>query len=192
VARVFSCYWGGAMGVDRGEAKQQRRERRARAKAAKKVLAGGVRRRLQREPISADPPLDPLSLADLVNALHVLATTAPGPDGLPAGFHRTMQCRSTVDGQPMEESYLGYFHRVYLAGGALRELHETARQAAIILLAKAGDNFAPANYRPIARLNVDYKILAKAWSQKLALWLPTAIDPDQAGFVPGRDIATNI
>ncbi|CAM9706543.1 unnamed protein product, partial [Phaeothamnion confervicola] len=50
----------------------------------------------------------------------------------------------------------------------------------------------PANYRLIALLNVDYKILANAWSQKLALWLPAAIGLDQTGFVPGRDIATNI
>ncbi|CAM9906843.1 unnamed protein product, partial [Phaeothamnion confervicola] len=57
---------------------------------------------------------------------------------------------------------------------------------------RRGDSFALANYRPIALLNVDYKILAKAWSQTLALWLPAAIDPDQTGFVPGRDIATNI
>lgn len=45
-----------------------------------------------------------------------------------------------------------------------------------------------ANYRPITLLNTDYKIFTKALSMKLATATPTIINPDQAGFIPGRSI----
>jgi len=43
-----------------------------------------------------------------------------------------------------------------------------------------------ANYRPISLLNIDYKLMTKALSLKLAVAAPKIIHQDQAGFVPGK------
>ena len=53
---------------------------------------------------------------------------------------------------------------------------------------KKGDRTEMKNYRPITLLNSDYKIFTKVLAMKLAKIAPTLIHPDQAGFVPGRQI----
>jgi hypothetical protein len=49
-----------------------------------------------------------------------------------------------------------------------------------------------ANYRPISLLNTDYKVFTKALTIKLAEVAPNLIHPNQAGFVPGRQIRDQI
>ena len=44
------------------------------------------------------------------------------------------------------------------------------------------------NWRPITLLNVDYKILARAFAKRIELKLPKLIHSDQTGFVKGRFI----
>ncbi|KAF5343264.1 hypothetical protein D9757_015526 [Collybiopsis confluens] len=53
---------------------------------------------------------------------------------------------------------------------------------------KKGDRNKIENYRPITLLNTDYKIFTKALAMKLAKVCPDVIHPDQAGFMPGRQI----
>ncbi|KAF5377136.1 hypothetical protein D9757_001831 [Collybiopsis confluens] len=53
---------------------------------------------------------------------------------------------------------------------------------------KKGNTDDIANYRPITLLNTDYKILTKALTLKLGKVAPSLIHPDQAGFIPGRNI----
>jgi len=48
------------------------------------------------------------------------------------------------------------------------------------------------NRRPIALLNVDYKILSKIINYRILHLLPRLILPNQTGFVPGRSIFDNI
>lgn len=43
------------------------------------------------------------------------------------------------------------------------------------------------NYRPIALLNADTKIYAKILALRLKKYMPEWVDPDQTGFVPGRE-----
>jgi exonuclease III len=49
-----------------------------------------------------------------------------------------------------------------------------------------------ANWRPISLLNVDYKILSKVLSKRLAAVLPECIHVDQTCSIPGRSITDNL
>lgn len=48
------------------------------------------------------------------------------------------------------------------------------------------------NYRPITVLNTDYKIMTRALAARLAKIADLIIHPDQAGFIPGRHIFSQI
>lgn len=48
------------------------------------------------------------------------------------------------------------------------------------------------NWRPITLLNINYKILSKLLTNRMKEFLPDLIRKDQAGFMAGRNIATNI
>ena len=59
-------------------------------------------------------------------------------------------------------------------------------------LYKKGEKSDIANYRPISLLNTDYKLLTKALTIRLAKVATDLIHPDQAGFVPGRQIRDQV
>ena len=48
------------------------------------------------------------------------------------------------------------------------------------------------NWHPITLLNVDYKIMSKAWALRLAVILPELVGQDQRGFVKNRYIGDNV
>ncbi len=48
------------------------------------------------------------------------------------------------------------------------------------------------NYRPITLLNTDYKLMTRILAMRVAVVAETLIHPDQAGFVPGRQIFDHI
>ncbi|KAF5335926.1 hypothetical protein D9758_018330 [Tetrapyrgos nigripes] len=56
-------------------------------------------------------------------------------------------------------------------------------------LYKKNDKCEIANYRPITLLNTDYKIFTKVLATKLGKVAPSLLHPNQAGFVPGRQIS---
>ncbi|OWZ22452.1 hypothetical protein PHMEG_0002848 [Phytophthora megakarya] len=60
--------------------------------------------------------------------------------------------------------------------------------ADIFCLKKAGDGADPLNYRPLALLNTDYKILTKVLTTQLRSSLARRVSKFQNGFVPGREI----
>ena len=53
-----------------------------------------------------------------------------------------------------------------------KELSETMKIAAVTILFKKGDNTLMKNYRPISRINVDVKIIAKALASRMIKFLP--------------------
>ena len=65
-------------------------------------------------------------------------------------------------------------------------------EGCINLIYKKKDPEDIANYRPITLLNTDYKIFTKALSIKLAEAALKIINPDQAGFIPGRSIFNQV
>ena len=57
---------------------------------------------------------------------------------------------------------------------------------------KKGDRDDIKNWRPITLLNIDYKIVAKTFAERLKKVLPTIIHPDQKAFLPGRQITHTV
>ena len=74
------------------------------------------------------------------------------------------------------------------------ELSISQKKAIITLIHKgkelAKDNIN--NWRPISLTNTDYKILAKLLTNRLSKVISNIIDPDQVGFMKGRNISTVI
>ncbi|KAE9209078.1 hypothetical protein PF005_g11959 [Phytophthora fragariae] len=60
--------------------------------------------------------------------------------------------------------------------------------ADIFCLKKGGDQRNALNFRPLALLNTDYKILTRILATRISRTLPERLHPNQNGFVPGRTI----
>ena len=73
-----------------------------------------------------------------------------------------------------------------------KQLSESQYRGVITLLYKAGDRENIKNWRPITLLNLDYKIIAKIYAERLKKVLPTIINSDQKAFLAGRQISESI
>ena len=63
------------------------------------------------------------------------------------------------------------------------------RRAIRTLLEKKGKNSSKIkNWRPVALLNIDYKIFTKVLARRLEKNIPSIINTDQSGFVKNRFI----
>lgn len=70
---------------------------------------------------------------------------------------------------------------------------ESLYEASIIVLLKPAKNpLECGSYRPIFRLNIDYKILTKILANRLNKVIASIIHRDQTGFIPGRSTSDNI
>ncbi|KAE8954158.1 hypothetical protein PR001_g32606, partial [Phytophthora rubi] len=69
---------------------------------------------------------------------------------------------------------------------------DTFLEADIFCLRKGGDSSNPLNFRPLALLDTDYKILTRMMATRASLKLSTIIHPNQNGFVPFRTIHSTI
>lgn len=125
----------------------------------------------------------PLTLEEITNAIKSSQTgRAPGPDGFPIEFYREFSPKLT----PILKS-------VYDESLANGKLPQTLTQATIsVLLKKGKDPLQCSSYRPISLLCCDYKILTKALAQRLDPIIPTVINEDQTGFIPGRQSFFNV
>ena len=70
----------------------------------------------------------------------------------------------------------------------------TSQKSGVLCLIPKDDSFLikPSNWRPLTLLNVNYKSLAKAISQKTELIIFSLIHSDQTGFIKGRFIGQNV
>ena len=125
----------------------------------------------------------PVIKSEILATLKAMSSNkTPGLDGLPVEF------------------YIVFFNDIidllldmYNFSFTNSLLPQSLRHGVITLLPKKDkDSFLVKNYRPISLLNVDYKIIAKLFANRLKLSLHTIIKEDQQGFMPGRNISANI
>lgn len=105
---------------------------------------------------------------------------SPGPDGIPAEFYQ-------IFWHLFQDLYVEFIERVRVtAFPGKKNVSVTS-----LIYKDRGDIYLLANYRPIALMNVDIKILTKLLSLRLKFVLPSIIHESQKA-VYGRRIGDNI
>ena len=119
-----------------------------------------------------------ITLDELTAAVGQMALgRSPGLDGLPVEFYRRLWDLLGRD-----------------LCGVLQECSRTGlllvlcRRAVLSLLPKKGDLTLLKNWRPVALLCTDYKLLSKVLVNRLKTVMPDLIQRDQSYCVPGRTI----
>lgn len=120
-----------------------------------------------------------LSVKECYDSLWMMKNgKTPGNDGIPKEFY--LQFWNEL-GREMVSS----FNYSYNSG----LLSTSQRQVTVTLLEKKGKDVRfVENWRPISLLNVDVKVCSKALANRMLNILPKLIHPNQAAFVPGRNI----
>lgn len=121
------------------------------------------------------------SLEEATAALFAMdVNSSPEPDGFGPAFYRAFwtQTRHHV------LAFLNSFH-----GGSV-DLDGLNRAHLVLLPKKDGANSADA-FRPISLQNCPMKLVTKILANRLRPFIPTLIDPNQTGFIHGRNIAEN-
>ena len=124
-----------------------------------------------------------LTVEELSNALREMPNgKSPGLPGLTADFYKIFWGYIKI-----------HLHKAFLQCIRENKLYVIARMGVLALLPKKNrDRQLIRNWRPITLLNINYKILAKAYANRLKLIINDVIHPDQKGFVKGRQISENI
>lgn len=73
-----------------------------------------------------------------------------------------------------------------------KKLSRSMKSGLITLIFKKGDARYLENWRPISLLNVDYKILARVFANRLKSVIDKIVSPYQTCCVPGRDISDTV
>ncbi|MCP4648685.1 MAG: hypothetical protein GY853_01215, partial [PVC group bacterium] len=102
----------------------------------------------------------------------------PGGDGLPIEFY---QC--------FADELIPLLLKLYKECFKIGHMTTTMHSGLISLLYKGkGLKIDRVNWRPLTMLNGDYKVLAKVWINRIKIFMPLLIHPDQTCAVPERDI----
>ena len=124
--------------------------------------------------------LDETNLKEAIKK--VKENTAPGRDGIPAEAYRAS---SEEIVHHLQDLYKSIFER-----GELTE--DMCKSTTTMAYKGKGIRERPKYYRPIAVTNVDYRILATAMVQRLAMVIHKMVGDSQIGFQLMRDIGENI
>ena len=107
---------------------------------------------------------------------------SPGTDGFTCEFYKFFW-------KDIEKDVVNSFNYAYENG----EMSVDQKRGLISLIPKKDKNrLLLKNWRPVALLNTDYKILAKVLANRLKPHIDKLIHPDQTGYIKGRYIGENI
>ncbi|VFQ77258.1 unnamed protein product [Cuscuta campestris] len=125
---------------------------------------------------SWDALLAPITIKEVKEAVFSIGDDkALGPDGFSASFFKSQW---QLVGPDLFEAVAEFFHH----GKLLKQLNH----AFIALIPKTTHNPSVKDFRPIACLNVIYKVITKILAQRMAPLLPNLIGPAQGAFVEGQ------
>jgi hypothetical protein len=123
----------------------------------------------------------PVTLAELENALKTCKESAPGYDGITYGIYKQLW--------PILGSYV---YESWNYSNNVGKTSQSQHHAIISLLEKKGkDRTKIENLRPISLSNCDIKICTKAIAIRTNAVLESIIGPTQTGYVPGRQVNDN-
>lgn len=105
----------------------------------------------------------------------------PGKDGLPTEFYRSLWTVIGID-----------FFKVLQESTNEGSLPKSCQRAVLTLLPKKGELTLLKNWRPVALLCSEYKILSKCLAKRLNSVLQQIIHKDQSYCIKGRSIADNL
>lgn len=119
----------------------------------------------------------PITSAEISEAIDKMkGGKAPGPDGLPIDIYKIFKNKLL---SPLLDMFVESFNS--------GKFPPSMCNALIILILKPGKPATKCDsYRPISLINSDAKINAKVLARRLEKYLPFLSDPDQNGFVRGR------
>lgn len=123
-----------------------------------------------------------LTFEELTKAVNQLSSgRAPGIDGLPAEIYKTFWGIIGRD-----------FFNVLQESYEAKVLPKSCQRAVLSLIPKKGDLCLLKNWRPVAVLCSDYKILSKCLANRLKGVLDVLIQKDQTYCIPKRSIYDNL
>jgi exonuclease III len=106
---------------------------------------------------------------------------SPGPDGLPSEIYKRFR-----------RQMLPLLTSVFSAIGKLGHVPAGFLLGAISPIYKRNDVTLPANYRPIALLNTDYRLLSRVLVARIGQPMAQVVGMEQSAFLPGRCIGDSV
>lgn len=127
-----------------------------------------------------EDPVTPVEIQSVIKSLKT--NKSLGPDGFGLEFYKAYATN-------LIPQLTLTFNQVLTSG----TLPPSWNDATIVVLPKKGrDTLEPKAYIPISLLNQDYKLFTALFTARLNKIIGSYIHPDQAGFIPGRDILDNV
>ena len=142
--------------------------------------------------IPAPPNIEsgPFTMDEIPALFDSMPNTAPGPDGIPYSFWKSLHRRILAHNKEHPQSSLVPFWDSFLDLANDVKLNGSSRcgfkDANISLFFKKGDPMLTANYHPISSMNTDCKMYTNLINNRLSPWAIHKLHNDQKGFVPGR------
>ena len=130
----------------------------------------------------------PFLASELPALRRVMHNTAPGPDGIPYSFWKSLESRvaslpaTNPPLKPFWHAFLDLANDVKANGSSCCSF----KLANVSLFFKKGDPTLVKNYRPISSMNTDCKLYTNLVNNRLSPWAVSKLHDDQKGFVPGR------
>ena len=157
--------------------------------AAQATLLDKVQDEYSLIPAPTDFDSSPFSMDEIPALFDSMPNTAPGPDGIPYSFWKSLHRRILAHNKEHPQSGLAPFWDSFLDLANNIKLNGLSRcgfkNANVSLFFKKGDPTLTANYRPISSMNTDRKMYTNLINNCLSPWAVHKLHDDQKGFFPG-------